>query len=106
MRKQPATREFVSGRLSDLMDALHTGHVAARKTTADVSFEDDPTVPGRRSYRITGQSKGAVQAAITARMQALDYSENGGFGSFVGPYRDGEGFMAVGEIIITPAPTP
>jgi hypothetical protein len=102
MRKQPATREFVSGRLSDMASALRDGHLAVRKATAEVSFEDDPNVLGRRAYRITGHSKGAVQAAVTCRMQALDFAD--GFGHFVGPYRDGDGFMAVGEIIITPTP--
>jgi hypothetical protein len=104
MRKQPSTREFVSGRLSDMMGALRDGQLAVRKATAEVSFEDDPRVPGRRAYRITGQSKGSIQAAITARMQALDFAD--GFGHFVGPYRDGDGFVAVGEIIIPPEPAP
>jgi hypothetical protein len=104
MQKQPATRAFASGRMSDLLNVLHTGQLAPRKTTAEVSFEDDPKVPGRRAYRITGDSKRAVQMAIDARMNALDFAN--GHGNFIGPYREGEGFVAIGEIVIPPEPAP
>lgn len=87
MHKQPATRE---------------GEPPNCRTTAWVEWRDDLSVAGRRFYRITGESKQAVQAAITARMQTVEYAGAGGLASFIGPYRNGAGYLALGETIIEP----
>jgi hypothetical protein len=95
MRSQPATREPVDA-LAEMLD----GFLAVRRTTAFVSFEDDPNIIGRRAYRITGETREAVQLAIDARMRVVEDST--GYGNFIGPYRYRGLFLAIGETIIKP----
>jgi len=92
MPKQEATREPIE----PLKDMLN-GMLAVRRATAWVEWEDDPSHPGRRAYRITGESKEAVQAAIQSRLDSV--LDNDGFANFVGPYRDAKGWIALGEVI-------
>ena len=96
MPKQEATREPVNAALHDMVN----GFLAVRRATAWVEWEDDPRIPGRRAYRITGETKESVQAAVDGRMALVDNAT--GSARFVGPYRDNGGYIALGEVIIPP----
>jgi hypothetical protein len=100
MPKQPATREPI-----DALEELLDGFLTARRATAYVEWKDDPEVPGRRAYRITGESRDAVQAAVDARMRTADEAPFGARAHFLGPYRNKEapGWIALGEVIIRQA---
>lgn len=70
--------------------------LAARE--ARVEWEPDPDRPGRRTYKITGPSKDAVQAAVSRRMAFA--ARRGGYARFFGPARVDGGFGALGETVV------
>lgn len=84
--------------ISDFLDGLARGQAAVACATAYVEAEADPKLPGRTAYRISGQMRDAVQGAIDARMREAE--ERGGFAHFIGPHRDGDGYLALGEVVI------
>ena len=68
-----------------------------------IDWQDDATHPGRRAYRITGDSCREVQLIINARMRWVDTAIGGVEGSarFIGPAPIGNGeWGALGEVII------
>lgn len=65
-----------------------------------VEYESDPRQPGRTAIRITGPSSGAVQAQITYCMNAAENMRNSA-ATFTAPVRAIEGWMALGEVIVT-----
>lgn len=83
---------------ADALDEILNGFKRLTAATARVEFETDPSVPGRTAYRITGPTRGVVQAAIDTRM--LEVEERGGFAQFLNPGRVAGGFQSLGEIII------
>jgi hypothetical protein len=83
--------------LAAITDMLR-GQEAVRRATATVEWETDPRTPGRTAYRITGATRDVVQGAIDARMTA---AENGdGRANFIGPHRDENGWVALGEVVL------
>lgn len=80
-------------------DALHSilaGQEAVRKATTWVEWEKDPEIEGRTKYRIHGPREG-VQQAVNRLVDKV--GEEGGFANFVGPYRRGDEYLAVGEVV-------
>lgn len=78
-----------------------------RISRATVRFEyaDDPKIPGRRTYKITGPSRESVQQAIESRMKWVDVANGGvpGFAQFTNPGKLDDGRWAtLGEVIIDP----
>ena len=68
-----------------------------------IDWQDDPAIPGRRAYRITGDTCREVQLIINARMRWVDIAMGGvdGTARFIGPAPIGNGeWQALGEVII------
>lgn len=89
--------------IGDALQNILVGQEAVRKATTWVEWEDDPSTPGRRAYRISGLSKAAVQGAIDRLCQQVE--DAGGFANFIGPHpiEDGTKFGAIGEVVQTAA---
>jgi hypothetical protein len=83
-----------------LKDVL-VGQESVRKLATFVEWEDDPSQPGRRAYRISGASKAAVQGVIDRLTRGVE--DAGGWANFIGPHpiEDGSKFGALGEVMET-----
>jgi len=85
--------------MSNISDALHgvlAGQEAARKADTWFEREIDPEIPGRTKYRIHGPRKG-VQAVIDRFLDSVE--TGGGSATFLGPYRNGDEYLAIGEVV-------
>jgi hypothetical protein len=90
----------MSDRTSEILNSLLKGQEAVRKATTFVEWEKDDNRPGRTKYRIHGPRQG-IQQAIDRLMATTE--DLGGFVNFIGPYRKGDAYEAVGEVIETAA---
>ena len=87
--------------MQNLFQDILKGQDAVRRATVHFEWEDDPKRPGRRAYRITGETKEAVQSGIDARMRWVETLEGAAFANFTNPGRLPNGkWASLGEIII------
>lgn len=90
------TTQTAETALANLLAELADTPRRVRDATAWVEFENDPRVPGRTGYRITGKTADVVQGAIDARLAEIDRC--GGVAEFTHPCRHGDQFVSLGYV--------